>query len=107
VLLVDYLPAGFEIDNPALAVGSDAGALAWLGETSDTSHTEFRDAFFAAAFDRTQDGEEALNLRVAYVVRAVSPGSYAHPPAIVEDMYRPGRFARTDAGQVEVTGAAR
>lgn len=107
VLLVDYLPAGFEIDNPALAVGSDAGALAWLGETSDTSHTEFRDAFFAAAFDRTQDGEEALNLRVAYVVRAVSPGSYAHPPAIVEDMYRPGRFARTDAGRVEVTGAAR
>jgi len=108
VLLVDHLPAGFEIDNPALAVGSDAGALAWLGETSDTAHAEFRDAFFAAAFDLTQTGEdEAQLLRVAYVVRAVSPGSYAHPPAIVEDMYRPGRFARTEAGRVEVTGAAR
>ena len=40
---------------------------------------------------------------VAYTVRAVSPGRYAHPPAIVEDMYRPDRFARTAAGTVEVT----
>ncbi|MCS0504340.1 alpha-2-macroglobulin family protein [Ancylobacter mangrovi] len=107
VLLVDYLPAGFEIDNPALAVGSDAGALAWLGETTEAAHAEFRDAYFAAAFDRTQGSDEPELLRVAYVVRAVSPGSYAHPPATVEDMYRPGRFARTAAGRTEVTGPAR
>ncbi|MDQ0510002.1 alpha-2-macroglobulin family protein [Ancylobacter amanitiformis] len=107
VLLVDHLPAGFEIDNPALAVGSDAGALAWLGETSEAAHAEFRDAFFAAAFDLTQGEEEPRQLRVAYIVRAVSPGSYAHPPATVEDMYRPGRFARTAAGRVQVTGPAR
>lgn len=107
VLLVDYLPAGFEIDNPTLAVGADTGALAWLGDTSQPDHAEFRDAFFAAAFDRTQGGEEPGLLRVAYIVRAVSPGRYAHPPAIVEDMYRPGRFARTSAGQTEVTGPAR
>lgn len=107
VLLVDYLPAGFEIDNPSLAVGADTGTLAWIGETSEPAHTEFRDAFFAAAFDLTQADEEAQSLRVAYIVRAVSPGSYAHPPAIVEDMYRPGRFARTEPGKVEVTGAAR
>ncbi len=106
VLLVDHLPAGFEIDNPNLAVGSDAGALAWLGDTSQPSHAEFRDAFFAAAFDLTQGGEEDEGdvLRVAYIVRAVSPGTYAHPPAIVEDMYRPGRYARTEAGTTEVTG---
>lgn len=107
VLLVDHLPAGFEIDNPALAVGADAGALAWLGETMQPAHAEFRDAFFAAAFDRTQGSDEPELLRVAYIVRAVSPGLYAHPPAIVEDMYRPGRFARTGAGRTEVTGPAR
>ncbi|WP_428029524.1 alpha-2-macroglobulin family protein [Ancylobacter sp.] len=106
VLLVDHLPAGLEIDNPSLAVGSDVGALAWLGETTSPAHAEFRDAFFAAAFDRTQGSEEPELLRVAYIVRAVSPGRYAHPPAIVEDMYRPGRFARTSAGQTEVTGPA-
>ena len=107
VLLVDHLPAGFEIDNPSLAVGADVGALAWLGDTTQPAHAEFRDAFFAAAFDRTQGSEEPELLRVAYIVRAVSPGRYAHPPAIVEDMYRPGRFARTSAGRTEVTGPAR
>ncbi|WP_246668996.1 alpha-2-macroglobulin [Ancylobacter sp. TS-1] len=107
VLLVDHLPAGFEIDNPTLAVGADVGVLSWLGETTQPAHAEFRDAFFAAAFDLTEGSEEAQALRVAYIVRAVSPGRYAHPPAIIEDMYRPGRFARTAAGRTEVTGPAR
>ncbi|MDF2994636.1 MAG: alpha-2-macroglobulin domain protein [Xanthobacteraceae bacterium] len=104
VLMVDYLPAGFEIDNPNLAVGGDTGTLTWLGETTEADHTEFRDDRFVAAFDLTEDAEEPGTLRVAYIVRAVSPGTYAHPPATVEDMYRPGRFARTAAGSMEVTG---
>ncbi|HSI40327.1 MAG TPA: alpha-2-macroglobulin [Xanthobacteraceae bacterium] len=107
LLLVDHLPAGFEIDNPKLVAGSDTGALSWLETTADPDHTEFRDDRFVAAFDLTQDAEEAGSMRVAYVVRAVSPGRYAHPPATVEDMYRPDRFARTAAGAMEVTGAAR
>jgi len=32
---------------------------------------------------------------VAYVVRAVSPGRYVLPQALVEDMYRPERFGAT------------
>jgi len=36
-------------------------------------------------------------------VRAVTPGSFVHPAATVEDMYRPTRFARTPAGRLEVT----
>ena len=36
---------------------------------------------------------------VAYVVRAVSPGSYVLPQAVVEDMYRPDRFGRTGTGR--------
>jgi uncharacterized protein YfaS (alpha-2-macroglobulin family) len=35
-------------------------------------------------------------------VRAVAPGRYVHPAAIVEDMYRPDRFGRTAFGSVEV-----
>jgi uncharacterized protein YfaS (alpha-2-macroglobulin family) len=35
-------------------------------------------------------------------MRAVSPGSYTHPGAYVEDMYRPERFARTAPGKVEI-----
>ena len=40
---------------------------------------------------------------VAYMVRAVTPGSFVHPAATVEDMYRPERYARTAAGRLTVT----
>jgi alpha-2-macroglobulin len=41
---------------------------------------------------------------VAYIVRAVTPGSFVHPAATVEDMYRPDRFARTASSRLDVTG---
>ncbi len=103
VLVVDHLPAGFEIDNPRLLKSGDTDAFSWLPEDGGPEHAEFRDDRFVAAFDRTQGGEESYS--AAYVVRAVAPGSYAHPGATVEDMYRPERFARTQAGRVEVTAA--
>ncbi len=39
---------------------------------------------------------------IAYVVRAVTPGTYLLPAATIEDMYAPVRFARTDAGKLIV-----
>ncbi|HRF07142.1 MAG TPA: alpha-2-macroglobulin [Xanthobacteraceae bacterium] len=105
LLLVDHLPAGFEIDNPRIVAGGETGNLKWIGETTATAHTEFRDDRFVAAFDR-RENEKGI-ITVAYIVRAVSPGKYAHPPAIIEDMYRPDRFARTEAGAVEVQPATR
>jgi alpha-2-macroglobulin len=41
---------------------------------------------------------------VAYIVRAVTPGSFVHPAATVEDMYKPDRHARTATGRLDVTG---
>ena len=38
-------------------------------------------------------------------VRAVTPGTYTHPAATVEDMYRPERHARSATGRLEVTTA--
>ena len=35
-------------------------------------------------------------------VRAVTPGSYVHPAAQIEDMYQPGILARTGTGTVAV-----
>ncbi len=105
LLLVDHLPAGFEIDNPRIVAGGETGNLKWIGQTTATAHTEFRDDRFVAAFDRSENEKGIIT--VAYIVRAVSPGRYAHPPAIIEDMYRPDRFARTEAGMVEVQPATR
>ncbi len=103
VIVADYLPAGFEIDNPRLVSSGDTGRLAWIEDAQDPVHAEFRDDRFSAAFERKAD--DAPVFAVAYVVRAVSPGRYVLPQAYVEDMYRPDRFGRTATGTVEVTAA--
>lgn len=108
VLLVDRLPAGFEIENPRLVEGGDVQALAWLKSTARPEHSEFRDDRFVAAFNFSggttgaNTNAPAVSATVAYMVRAVTPGSYVHPAATVEDMYRPERHARTAAGTLTV-----
>jgi uncharacterized protein YfaS (alpha-2-macroglobulin family) len=99
VLVSDLLPAGFEIDNPGLVDSAGLGNFPWL-ERTEAAHLEFRDDRFIAAFDRT--AESGRNVTLAYVVRAVTPGVYAHPAASVEDMYRPQYSARTATGMMEV-----
>jgi len=103
IIVADYLPAGFEIDNPRLVSSGDTGTLAWITDAQEPVNAEFRDDRFSAAFERKSD--DASVFTVAYVVRAVSPGRYVHPQAYVEDMYRPDRFGRTATGTIEVTAA--
>ncbi|WP_212522706.1 alpha-2-macroglobulin family protein [Actibacterium sp. MT2.3-13A] len=99
LMVSDPLPAGFEIDNPSLLRGGDIRALDWLEPFDGANRTEFRQDRFLAALDWGQ----AEPFTLAYIVRATAPGSYHHPAASVEDMYRPDRRAWTDAGRVTVT----
>ena len=101
LLIVDRLPAGLEIDNPALVDGGSVEAFSWLTNDATPAHTEYRDDRFVAVFDRA-DGQSAF-INLAYVVRAVAPGRYVYPPATAEDMYDPERYGRTAFGEVEVT----
>src|SRR5215831_1432442 len=101
VIVADYLPAGFEIDNPRLVSSGETGTLAWINDAAEPVNTEFRDDRFTAAFDRNEDSSPVF--AVAYVVRAVSPGHYVLPQAKVEDMYRPDRFGRTATGALEIS----
>jgi uncharacterized protein YfaS (alpha-2-macroglobulin family) len=103
VIVADYLPAGFEIDNPHLVSSGDTGTLPWFTDAVDPVSTEFRDDRFTAAFER-KSGDPAV-FSVAYVVRAVALGKYVRPQARVEDMYRPERFGRTGSESVEVLAA--
>ena len=103
VMVADYLPAGFEIDNPRLVSSGDTGTLAWIEDPQDPVNTEFRDDRFTAAFDRNARSKAVFT--VAYIVRAVSPGHYTVPQATVEDMYRPDRFGRTGVGILDVEAA--
>jgi alpha-2-macroglobulin len=101
VIVADYLPAGFEIDNPRLVSSGETGTLTWIADTEEPVNTEFRDDRFTAAFNRKQESPPVFT--VAYVVRAVSPGRYVLPQAKIEDMYRPDRFGRTATGAIEIT----
>ena len=101
VLVADYLPAGFEIDNPHLVSSGDTGTVSWIENAKEPAYSEFRDDRFTAAFERRP--KDVPVFAVAYVVRAVSPGRYVLPQAYVEDMYRPDRFGRTGTGTIEIT----
>ncbi|MHA1517437.1 MAG: alpha-2-macroglobulin family protein, partial [Alphaproteobacteria bacterium] len=105
ILLVDHLPAGFEIENPRLSDAGSGQRFSWLANTNTPEHSEYRNDRFVAAFNR--DGKKPEILTVSYVVRAVTPGRYAHPPATVEDMYRPGLFARTASGTLKIAAPGR
>jgi len=100
LLVTDLLPAGFEIDNPNLVSSAQLSNFSWLGQT-EAAHLEFRDDRFVAAFNPGEGGANR-SVTLAYVVRAVTPGVYAHPAAVVEDMYRPQFSARTATGMMEV-----
>jgi uncharacterized protein YfaS (alpha-2-macroglobulin family) len=98
LIVDDPLPAGFEIDNPNLLRSGETTGLDWL-DTTEAENAEFRsDRFVAAVNHRNADP-----FRLAYMVRAVTPGAYHHPAATVEDMYRPEYRANTDTSEVTVT----
>ena len=103
IMVSDYLPAGFEIDNPNLVSSGDTGTLSWIEDGKEPQDTEFRDDRFTAAIDRAANDKSIFT--VAYVVRAVSPGKYVLPQAYVEDMYNPSRYGRTGTGSIEVRPA--
>jgi len=103
IMVSDYLPAGFEIDNPHLVSSGDSGTLDWIEDGEEPQNAEFRDDRFSAAIDRASDAKAVFT--VAYIVRAVSPGKYVLPQAYVEDMYNPSRYGRTGTGTIEVRAA--
>jgi len=103
VIVADYLPAGFEIDNPRLVSSGETSTLSWIEDAEEPVHSEFRDDRFTAAFDRSSKSKAVF--AVAYIVRAVSPGRYTVPQAYVEDMYRPDRMGRTGVATMDVEAA--
>ncbi|MBV8428671.1 MAG: alpha-2-macroglobulin family protein [Hyphomicrobiales bacterium] len=103
LLIVDPLPAGLEIDNPKLMDSDQLAGLDWLKQDVEAKTAEYRDDRFVVAVDRSPD--QPANFTFAYMVRAVSPGHYVHPPTTVEDMYRPERYGRTAYGSFDVAPA--
>ncbi|MBN8631218.1 MAG: alpha-2-macroglobulin family protein [Rhodobacterales bacterium] len=99
LMVADPLPAGFEIDNPNLMSAGSTSELSWLDTLNEVAHSEFRQDRFLTAVDWSSDQP----FKLAYVVRAVSPGTFHHAAASVEDMYRPDFRARSETGEVTIT----
>jgi len=110
VALLDLLPAGFEIES--VVNDETVKSFPFLPKITSTRISEARDDRFFAAFDL---GQRLLSLmvgrgqalhqppsHVAYVVRAVTPGSFALPAVNVSDMYAPRIYARSDMGRVTI-----
>ena len=103
LIVDDPLPAGLEIDNPNLISTGAVDGLPWLDVVEDPSHVAFRTERFVAAVDRAK--REPRRFQLAYAVRAVSPGVFAHPAATVADMYRPAMRGWTGSGEVVVVAS--
>jgi len=98
-VVADPLPAGFEIENPNLSDGEGVSDFNWLS-LNTPNHVESRTDQYVAAYRYSSDPG---TITTAYLVRAVTPGTFVLPGATVEDMYRPEFRANTAAGAIEIT----
>ncbi len=106
VALVDPLPAGLEIINPALAVSENIPQdpsepdyrYGWWWWGPWYEHQNMRDdraeAFTSLLWDGVYD--------YTYYARATTPGTFIVPPAKAEEMYSPEVFGRTGSDWVIV-----
>ena len=77
-----------------------SGVYGWVGEISRFKVAEARDDRFVGAVDLREE-----RFTAAYIVRAVTPGDFAMPGTVIEDMYRPGVTARTGVGRIRIAPA--
>jgi hypothetical protein len=106
VALVDPLPAGLEIINPALAVSGDVpqnpadsnNRYGWWWWGTWYEHQNMRDERAEAFTTLLWDGVYTYS----YVTRATTPGVFVVPPAKAEEMYSPEVFGRSGSDLVVV-----
>jgi len=103
VALVDPLPAGLEIINPALAVSQstsqdDPSTLryGWWWWGTWYEHQNMRDDRAEAFTSLLWDGV----YEYTYIARATTPGTFVVPPTKAEEMYSPEVFGRSSSDWV-------
>jgi alpha-2-macroglobulin len=102
-MLTQPLPAGWEVDRALTNEDRGEGTtMPWLAELSQVAASQARDDRFNAAVDIPATEPK---FRVAFTLRAVTPGSFELPGASVEDMYQPRFSARLGWGRATVEPA--
>ncbi|MEY4768259.1 MAG: hypothetical protein RL637_898 [Pseudomonadota bacterium] len=105
-LVVDLIPAGFELENQDLKNTLKIDSFKIGEQTIETLqaiytplHQEYLDDRFMAALNLAEKQPQHL----FYIIRAVTKGVFTNPPVYLEDMYRPYiRAIGQDFGQITV-----
>jgi uncharacterized protein YfaS (alpha-2-macroglobulin family) len=104
VALVDRLPAGLEIENPRLG---REHRFDWMPDQEEVFAPDYVDVrddriqVFGTLPRRVSEAQQSVR-RFYYVVRAVTPGTFAAPPARLEVMYDPEKVDYTDYASVVI-----
>jgi len=114
IVVADLLPAGFEIET--ILSHSDGnrgrknkgvkGAYSWAGNLIRPQIAEKRDDRFVASTaiygSAAWKNKKRPYNRVAYIMRAVTPGEFTLPGVVVEDMYRAEDYGLSLAGRINI-----
>lgn len=98
-LVVDYVPAGVEVENANIVQGEQNTVeiakvdMRQAMQDAHIKHVEFRDDRFVVA--ARIEGE----MNFFYRVRVVTPGKFVMPPTYVEDMYQPMVYGLAGGGE--------
>jgi uncharacterized protein YfaS (alpha-2-macroglobulin family) len=99
VVITDPLPAGFEAVDQSFRTTAPAGPSADRGDDWNLDYQSiYRDRVLSFA-QHLDPGSYAFH----YLVRSVTPGTFAWPGASVALQYAPEEFGRTAASQLVVT----
>ncbi|MDS4014714.1 MAG: alpha-2-macroglobulin family protein, partial [Candidatus Accumulibacter sp.] len=103
-LVVDYVPAGVEIENANIVQGEQSSVeiakvdMRQAMQDTRIKHVEFRDDRFVVA--ARLEGE----MNFFYRVRVVTPGKFVMPPTYAEDMYQPMVYGLAGGGDAVAVG---
>ena len=96
IVLVDYLPAGFEVIN--VNIDSFSSSSDQFHQSNDWDHVNYRNERVEAFLGISRKGVR----KFSYLVRAITRGKFLIPSASVEEMYSPELFARSSSSLIVI-----
>ncbi len=98
VVVLDLLPAGFDIEEVNIGWFLLEEKLSWLKDLSYLLRVEKRDDRYFAITHMDKIGP----FKMGYIVRAANPGKYIYPSTVVESMYHPELSARSPESHLTI-----
>lgn len=92
IMIIDLLPAGFEIENSAFDESVELGNIIIDGKPISQRLRPYKIDYQGLLDDRYIASISVDNYReteLFYQVQVVTPGQFIHPPVMAEAMYRP------------------